>query len=219
MSAVSSAASAVRRAAVLFVLCAAIAAAVSGCIRNPQVVTSDNAPSNAATSGSAFVFLDIHKRAGGLLGNAHVGVGALFVNTNAVPNPFYLRTPNSMKLGFGAYQKRWTLFKLDPGTYRLVSIGDGHDLYAFGMDESPVSFTVVAGELVFLGDVELDTQNLTGLNPFVRRRTRLSFDVSDDLDSIRSRIEPQIAELPGAPVLQTRLATILKPEMDVTADR
>jgi hypothetical protein len=191
-----------------------IASLVAGCITNPNAVTAENAPHDLAQSGKAYVVFDIHKRLGGIFGDTRGYEGGQFINAAAAPNLLYARTPDSMKLS-AIPPRPNTIIAIDPGTYFLSSIGiAGHPCF-FGPGDSPVTFTVARGEVVYLGSLQYESFTAHNPNPFANPRFHVTFEVNDELDSVRSGVARNLALLPGNPIIQTRLMTIRKPEVMV----
>jgi len=186
---------------------------LAGCATNPNAVTASSAPHDLAHSGKAYVAFEIFQRLGGLFGNTLVRANALFVNTTAPFNPFYLRTPDNLKVQ--SMPLRGTeLYALDPGTYRLVAIAVAKDLCEFGMGDSPVEFTVAPGEIVYLGAMQYEYFSAGGI--FDPHHYRVTFAVNDELDANRARIDQGLTLLPGKPQIATRLMTIRRPNIEVS---
>jgi hypothetical protein len=194
-------------------------ALLGGCATDPNLVSAANAPPDLARSGKAYVIIDVHERLGGIFGDARGDNGSQFINIAATPNPFYARTPASMKLGTGPRQRN-KIVAIDPGTYRLSSLALGQNPCFFGLDDSPVEFTVAAGDVVYLGSLQYESFSATNpLNPFKTPRFHVTFAVNDELDAHREDLAKSLALLPGNPTIQTRLLTIRKPEVLVSSTK
>ena len=194
------------------------ACVLSGCITNPNAVTAANAPHDLAQSGKAYVIFEMHDRLGGIFGDTRGHEGGQFINAAATPNLLYARTPDSMKLS-ALPPRPSTIIAIDPGTYFLSSIGiAGHPCF-FGPGDSPVTFTVAPGEVVYLGSLQYEWFTAHNPNPFANPRFHVTFEVADELDSVRAGVASNLALLPGNPVIQTRLMTIRKPEVMVSSTK
>ncbi len=194
-------------------LAAIPAAALSGCITNPNAVTAASAPHDAARSGKGYVAYEVYMTNDGLLGPERNANNAMFVNTTATFSPFYLRTPDSMKVQ-SVPVRPGAIYALDPGTYRLVFVSMPNLISLFGMGDSPVEFNVYPGEVVYLGALQYDREKIGGF--FDPNHYRVSFKVNDELEANRAAIEKNLALLPGTPPLQTRLMTIRRPVVEVS---
>jgi hypothetical protein len=187
---------------------------LSGCVTNPNAVTAENAPHDLAQSGKAYVVFDIHSRLGGIFGDRRAHEGGVFINAAATPNLLYARTPDSMKLN-AMPPRPSNIFAIDPGTYYLSSIAiSGHPCF-FGPGDSPVSFTVGPGEVIYLGSLQYEWFTAHNPNPFANPRYHVTFEVNDELDSVQPGVTQNLALLPGNPVIRKRLMTIRKPEVMV----
>ncbi len=189
------------------------AGALAGCAANPNAITAETAPHDVARSGKAYVAFEVFQRLGGVFGDTRARNNALFVNTTAAFNPFYLRTPDNLKVQ--SMPLRGTeLYALDPGTYRLAAIAVAKDLCEFGMDDSPVEFTLAPGEIVYVGALQYEYFSAGGI--FDPHHYRVTFAVHDELEANRPRIDAGLALLPGKPPIVTRLMTIRRPDIEVS---
>jgi hypothetical protein len=189
------------------------AATLAGCATNPNAITAETAPHDVAHSGKAYVAFEVYQRLGGIFGDTRVRNNALFVNTTAPFNPFYLRTPDNLKVQ--SMPLRGTeLYALEPGTYRLAAIAVAKDLCEFTMDDSPVEFTLTPGEIVYVGALQYEYFSAGGI--FDPHHYRVTFAVSDELEANRARIDQGLALLPGKPPIATRLMTLRRPDIEVS---
>jgi len=185
---------------------------LSGCMTNPSAITAENAR-DAAHAGKAYVAFEAYMTNNGFFGAARNKYNVMFVNTTATFNPFYLRTPSNLKVQTMP-PRPGAVYALDPGTYRLVFLSMPNVLSEFGMSDSPVEFTVAAGDVVYLGALQYDADKIGGF--FDPNHFRLSFAVHDEFADNEAEIAKNLALLPGAPAIHTRLMTVRRAEVEVS---
>jgi hypothetical protein len=108
------------------------------------------------------------------------------------------------------------VYQIDPGHYRLTRLSEDKASYGFGFKNSPVEFDASAGEVLYLGNLYFKQEETLSYGLLQARKEEYSLTVGNDFDAIRDAVTRNLAVLPQAAPVQTRLLTILKSPLIMT---
>ena len=191
-----------------------------GCASDPRFVRQETPPENFRV-GKAFVSLDVHEYANRIFAQGRqYDTVATFTNVGVGRNPMYFPADAWAIVSTPRRDPRQGdhVLTIEAGTYRLTCLQLENELTYFGLDTSPVEFTVRPGEFAYLGALEWQKVKTSGFIAY-NKSFRFDFTVIDDLDSHRDALQQAATLLPADPPIQSQLMTVRVASVDTQEHR
>ena len=196
-----------------------MAAFLTACGTTDPRFADHTAPPANANLGRAYIALDVHQYdEGGLMPGRDYGKPATFANVALGHPPLYFPADAWALIATKDRHHPDTILPVEAGTYRLTVLATDQGPTFFGLDTSPVEFTVRPGQLLYLGALEWQREKTSSAFEF-QPRYHFDFAVTDELEAHRDALAQAASALPGSPAIQTQLMTLRAASVDVQGHR